>query len=75
LIILSLQLEEDCLSIIRALKREVAAAIIVFSNTESPIDKTVALEVGADDYLEGLELRELVARIRLVLPRSRSTKP
>ena len=38
--------------------------------TASPIDRVVGLELGADDYLaKPCELRELLARIRVVLRR------
>jgi DNA-binding response OmpR family regulator len=41
--------------------------------TASPIDRVVGLELGADDYLaKPCELRELLARIRVVLRRHAS---
>ena len=44
--------------------------------TASAIDRVVGLELGADDYLaKPCELRELLARIRSVLRRSRSRRP
>jgi two-component system OmpR family response regulator len=72
LIVLDLNMpEEDGLSIIRALKQEIAVPIIMLTATASPIDRVVGLELGADDYLaKPCELRELLARIRSVLRRS-----
>jgi len=73
LIVLDLNMpEEDGLSIIRDLKRgRSSVPIIMLTATASPIDRVVGLELGADDYLaKPCELRELLARIRVVLRRS-----
>src|SRR5207253_6221562 len=72
LIVLDLNMpEEDGLSIVRALKQQIAVPIIMLTATASPIDRVVGLELGADDYLaKPCELRELLARIRSVLRRS-----
>src|SRR5512133_2378464 len=72
LIVLDLNMpEEDGLSIIRDLKRRISAPIIMLTATASAIDRVVGLELGADDYLaKPCELRELLARIRVVLRRS-----
>jgi DNA-binding response OmpR family regulator len=73
LIVLDLNMpEEDGLSIIRDLKRARSSVpIIMLTATASPIDRVVGLELGADDYLaKPCELRELLARIRVVLRRS-----
>ena len=71
LIVLDLNMpEEDGLSIVRALKQQIAVPIIMLTATASPIDRVVGLELGADDYLaKPCELRELLARIRVVLRR------
>jgi two-component system OmpR family response regulator len=72
LIVLDLNMpEEDGLSIIRSLKREIAVPIIMLTATAGAIDRIVGLELGADDYLaKPCELRELLARIRSVLRRT-----
>jgi DNA-binding response OmpR family regulator len=72
LIVLDLNMpEEDGLSIIRDLKKRVSVPIIMLTATASAIDRVVGLELGADDYLaKPCELRELLARIRVVLRRS-----
>ncbi len=74
LIVLDLNMpEEDGLSIVRAVKQMTAVPIIMLTATASPIDRVVGLELGADDYLaKPCELRELLARIRVVLRRSAS---
>jgi len=71
LIVLDLNMpEEDGLSIVRAVKQRMAVPIIMLTATASPIDRVVGLELGADDYLaKPCELRELLARIRVVLRR------
>lgn len=47
--------------------------IIIMSGKGSTIDRVVGLEVGADDYLaKPFELREMLARVRAVLRRSKS---
>jgi DNA-binding response OmpR family regulator len=72
LIVLDLNMpEEDGLSIVRAVKQQIAVPIIMLTATASPIDRVVGLELGADDYLaKPCELRELLARIRVVLRRN-----
>lgn len=71
LIVLDLNMpEEDGLSIVRWVKQQTAVPIIMLTATASPIDRVVGLELGADDYLaKPCELRELLARIRVVLRR------
>jgi len=71
LIVLDLNMpEEDGLSIIRDLKKKTNIPIIMLTATASAIDRVVGLELGADDYLaKPCELRELLARIRVVLRR------
>jgi DNA-binding response OmpR family regulator len=47
--------------------------IIILSGKGDMVDRVVGLEVGADDYLaKPFELRELLARVRAVLRRSRT---
>jgi two-component system OmpR family response regulator len=77
LIVLDLNMaEEDGLSILRAVKEKAAVPIIMLTATASTIDRVVGLELGADDYLaKGCELRELLARIRVVLRRNLGAGP
>ena len=50
--------------------------ILVISARDSETDRVLGLEVGADDYLvKPFGLRELVARCRALLRRSRQTPP
>jgi two-component system OmpR family response regulator len=66
---------EDGLSILRSLMHvEDGPGIIMFSAISSEIDRIVALEMGADDYiLKPSSPREIMARIRSVLRRRAST--
>jgi two-component system OmpR family response regulator len=77
LIVLDLNMaEEDGLSILRSVKEQAAVPIIMLTATASTIDRVVGLELGADDYLaKGCELRELLARIRVVLRRNLGQTP
>jgi DNA-binding response OmpR family regulator len=74
LIVLDLNMqEEDGLSIVRSVKQNSNVPIIMLTATASPIDRVVGLELGADDYVaKPCELRELLARIRVVLRRNTS---
>ncbi len=73
LVVLDLNMPgEDGLSLIRFLKQACNCPIIMLTATASTIDRVVGLELGADDYLaKPCELRELVARIRSILRRSK----
>ena len=62
---------EDGLSVLRTLTRNgQAPAVIMFSALASEVDRVVALELGADDYVtKPASPREILARIRSVLRR------
>jgi two-component system phosphate regulon response regulator OmpR len=62
----------DGLTLASQLRAHISTPIIILSGKGSTIDRVVGLEVGADDYLpKPFELRELLARVRAVLRRSR----
>jgi two-component system, OmpR family, response regulator len=72
LVILDLRLgEEDGLDLLREIRsRSDVPVIITTGHRRDEIDRVVGLELGADDYLaKPCELRELLARIRVVLRR------
>jgi two-component system OmpR family response regulator len=73
LILLDLMLPgEDGLSLCRALRTESNIPIIMLTAKGDEVDRVVGLEMGADDYLaKPFGSRELIARIRAVLRRSR----
>ncbi|MDC7786808.1 response regulator [Rhodoplanes sp. TEM] len=73
LVILDLMLPgEDGLSICRRLRARSALPILMLTAKGDAIDRVVGLELGADDYLvKPFEPRELVARVRAVLRRTR----
>ncbi len=63
---------EDGLSLARWLRRNHDVAIIMLTGAGEVVDRVVGLEVGADDYLaKPFDLRELRARLRSVLRRTR----
>ena len=74
LIILDLMLPgEDGLTLCRALRAESNIPIIMLTAKGDEIDRVVGLEVGADDYIpKPFGSRELIARIRAVLRRTRN---
>src|SRR5690606_3622896 len=74
LIILDLMLPgEDGLSICRRLRANNGSIpILMLTAKGDPIDRVVGLELGADDYLtKPFNPRELLARVRAILRRSR----
>jgi two-component system OmpR family response regulator len=65
---------EDGLSLARSISNRSELAIIMVSALGSETDRIIGLEVGADDYLpKPVSPRELLARIRAVLRRQRSS--
>jgi two-component system OmpR family response regulator len=64
---------EDGLTILRSIDRATGPAVIILSVIGEEVDRIVGLEMGADDYIaKPANPRELLARIRSVLRRSRS---
>ncbi len=74
LLILDLKLPgEDGMQIARALRSESDIPIIMLTGRKDEADRVMGLELGADDYLtKPFSPRELLARIRALLRRSRS---
>ncbi len=78
LVLLDLQLgREDGLDLLRDLRaRSDLPVIIMTGHRRDEIDRVVGLELGADDYiLKPFSLRELLARIRVVLRRLNAAAP
>jgi DNA-binding response OmpR family regulator len=75
LVVLDLMLPgEDGLSICRRLRsRATALPILMLTAKGDAVDRVIGLEIGADDYLaKPFDPRELLARVRALLRRSRS---
>ena len=74
LVVLDLMLPEiDGWEICRRIRRESDVPIIMLTARGDDVDKIVGLEIGADDYItKPFNPRELAARVRAVLRRSRS---
>ena len=74
LLILDLKLPgEDGMQIARALRAESDVPIIMLTGRKDEADRVMGLELGADDYLtKPFSPRELLARIRALLRRSRA---
>ena len=74
LILLDLGLPDlDGQDVCRTLRQKLSTPIIILSARSEEVDRVLALEFGADDYLvKPFGMRELVARIRAVTRRSAS---
>lgn len=75
LVVLDLRLAgEDGMAIARSLRDESNIPIVMLTGVRDEADRVMGLELGADDYLtKPFSPRELLARIRSVLRRTRST--
>jgi DNA-binding response OmpR family regulator len=73
LVVLDLRLPGiDGLDVLREMRRNSETFVIVLTARAEEIDKLLGLELGADDYItKPFSPRELVARVRAVLRRSR----
>lgn len=75
LVLLDLGLPDaDGLALTRRLREHWHGAVIIVSGRGDTVDRTIGLELGADDYLaKPFDLRELLARVRSVLRRAQPT--
>ena len=73
LVLLDLKLgAEDGMDLARRLRDESAIPIIMLSGRSDEVDRVMALELGADDYVtKPFSPRELLARVRAILRRRR----
>jgi DNA-binding response OmpR family regulator len=74
-VILDLMLPDaDGLDICRQLRARSDLPVLMLTARGDPMDRVVGLEMGADDYLpKPFEPRELLARLRAILRRTRTT--
>jgi two-component system, OmpR family, phosphate regulon response regulator OmpR len=64
---------EDGLSLARYLRANTKIGIVMLTAAGEVVDRIVGLEMGADDYLpKPVDMRELLARVRAVLRRTRT---
>jgi two-component system, OmpR family, response regulator len=77
LVVLDLRLAgEDGMAIARSLRDGSAIPIVMLTGVREEADRVMGLELGADDYLtKPFSPRELLARIRTVLRRTKSAVP
>jgi len=75
-VILDLMLPDgDGLDICRQIRARSESPILMLTARGDPMDRVVGLEMGADDYLpKPFEPRELLARLRAILRRTRPAK-
>src|SRR5688572_12671325 len=76
-VILDLMLPDmDGLDLCRRIRTNSAIPLLMLTARGDPLDRVIGLELGADDYLpKPFEPRELLARLRAILRRQRSTAP
>jgi len=76
-VILDLMLPDtDGLDLCKRIRAESTIPLLMLTARGDPLDRVVGLELGADDYLpKPFEPRELLARLRAILRRSRDTAP
>jgi len=74
-VVLDLTLPDmDGLDVCRELRRQFDLPVLMLTARGEPADRVVGLELGADDYLgKPFEPRELLARLRALLRRGRSS--
>lgn len=66
--------ELDGLGVCRELRKASSVPILFLSARDEEIDRILGLEIGGDDYVtKPFSPRELVARVNVILRRSRST--
>src|SRR5580704_4643633 len=77
LVVLDLRLAgEDGLAIARTLRDQSSIPIVMLTGVRDEADRVMGLELGADDYItKPFSPRELLARIRTVLRRTKSAVP
>ncbi len=75
LLILDLMLPRmDGMQVCRALRNESHVPIIMLTAKKEEVDRILGLELGADDYMtKPFSVRELLARVKTVLRRSKMT--
>jgi DNA-binding response OmpR family regulator len=65
----------DGLEVCRLLRAQSAVPIVMLTAKDQEIDKVLGLEIGADDYItKPFSTRELLARMRAVLRRTRAAE-
>lgn len=77
LVLLDMMLPDmDGLNVLRALRETRQVPIVILSAQDEEISRILGLEMGADDYVpKAFSPRELLARLRAVLRRSRQDAP
>jgi two-component system, OmpR family, response regulator len=77
LVILDLRLDgEDGMALARSLRERLSMPVIMLTGVREEADRVMGLELGADDYItKPFSPRELLARIRTVLRRTKISAP
>jgi two-component system OmpR family response regulator len=77
LIVLDINMPElDGLEVCRQVRMTSAIPILFLSSRDEEVDRVVGLEIGGDDYLtKPFSPREMVARVKAILKRTRQAAP
>lgn len=77
MVILDIMLPEmDGMEVLQHIRRESDVYVIMLTARSEEFDRVMGLTIGADDYLtKPFSPRELVARVKVILRRGRSTTP
>ena len=77
LIVLDINMPElDGLEVCRQVRMTSAIPILFLSSRDEEVDRVVGLEIGGDDYLtKPFSPREMVARVKAILKRTRQVAP
>jgi two-component system OmpR family response regulator len=68
--------EKDGLEVCRQIRKESETPILFLSARDEEIDRVLGLEIGGDDYVtKPFSPRELVARVGVILKRSKAAPP
>jgi len=68
--------EMDGLELCRAIRRESEVPILFLTARDDEVDRILGLEMGGDDYVtKPFSPRELVARVRAILKRTKAVSP
>lgn len=66
----------DGMEVCREVRRKSSVPVIMLTASDSEVDRVLALEIGADDYVtKPVSMRELLARIAPILRRTEGEQP
>lgn len=75
LVVLDINMPElDGLEVCKAIRKSSDVPVLFLSSRDEEVDRIIGLEIGGDDYVtKPFSPRELLARVKVILKRSRAT--